>query len=130
MSYVTGVLYNVLRVLLAPFAAVFRGFHVPAAPEPPASLSPDLVCMVTTRMLWPDWLHGALQLQPPSYNFKLMIGKLEVDDWPLSPRGQGWQLYVSMSARAVCMGCKQLSKSRRLRGETFAELLVYDCQRP
>ncbi len=52
MSYVTGSLYNncnMFRVLLAPFAAVFWGSHVLAAPEPPVSLSPDLVCMVNTR---------------------------------------------------------------------------------
>jgi hypothetical protein len=33
-----------------------------------------------------------------------------------------------MSAWAVCMGCQQLSKSRRRRGETLAELQVYDSQ--
>jgi hypothetical protein len=43
MSYVKGVLYNMLCVLFAPFAAVFRGSHVLAAPEPLESLSPDLV---------------------------------------------------------------------------------------
>jgi hypothetical protein len=72
MSYVTGVFYNILCVLLAPLAAVFLGFHVPAAPEPPASLSPDLVCMVTTLMLWPDCFHcGMLHC---SYS-------LQDDDW-------------------------------------------------
>ena len=57
MCYVTGVIYNTLRVLFAAFSAVFRDSHVPAAPEPSAFLSPDLICMVITQMLWPDWLH-------------------------------------------------------------------------
>jgi hypothetical protein len=34
-----------------------------------------------------------------------MIGKLEVGDWPLSPRGKGWVLYVSM-------GCLQKTQRR------------------
>jgi hypothetical protein len=52
MNHVTGVLHNMLRVLFAPFAAAFRGSHVPVAQEPPASLSPGLAWMVTTRLLW------------------------------------------------------------------------------
>jgi hypothetical protein len=56
-----------------------------------------------------------------------MIGKLEVGDWPvwpLSPKGQGWALYVRM-------GCLQQTQTQsRVRGETLADLRVYDCQRP
>jgi hypothetical protein len=52
MSYVTGMFYNMLCVLFAPFTVVFRGSHVPAAQEPPESLSPGLAWMVTTRLLW------------------------------------------------------------------------------
>jgi hypothetical protein len=52
MSYVTGVLCNMLRVLFAPFAEVLRGSDVQAAQEPPVSLSPGLVWMNITRLLW------------------------------------------------------------------------------
>ncbi len=75
------------------------------------------------HLVWPGWLplgcygpvarlvtvtlwHAALQLQPSSFSFKLMIGKLEVGDWPFSPRGQGWALYVSM-------GCLQKTRTQR-----------------
>ena len=70
------------------------------------------------RLVTVTWWHAALQLQPSSCNFKLMIGKLEGGDWPLSPRGQGWALYV-------LMGCMQ--NFVRPRGETLAraDLRVY-----
>ena len=56
-----GVMYRiwyVTGVRFAPFAAGFRGFHVPAAPDPPTSLSPGLDSMPTTRIDRPDcqWL--------------------------------------------------------------------------
>ncbi len=57
---------------------------------------------LVTVTLW----YAALQQQPSSYNFKLMIGKLEVGDWPLSQRGQGWVLYVRM-------GCLQKTHCQR-----------------
>ena len=65
----------------------------------PGWISPGC-CGPVARLVTVTWWHAALQLQPSSYNFKLMIGKLEGGDWPLSPRGQGWALYVRM-------GCMQ-----------------------
>jgi hypothetical protein len=66
------------RSLLSPCHLVWPGWLPPGCCGPVARL--------VTVTLW----HAALQLQPSSYNFKLMIGKLEVGEWPLSPRGQGW----------------------------------------
>ncbi len=118
-----------LCVLFTPLAALFLGSDVPAAQEPCVSVYCHLVwpgwispgcCGPVARLVTVTWWHAALQLQPSSYNFKLMIGKLEVGDWPLSPRGQGWVLYVHM-------GCMQ--NFWRPRGETLAQadLPVYDC---
>ena len=76
------------RSLLRPCHLVWPGWITPGC------------CGPVGRLVTVTWWHAALQLQPSSYNFKLMIGKLEVGDWPLSPRGQGWALYVSM-------GCMQ-----------------------
>jgi hypothetical protein len=46
MGYVTGVLFNMLSVLFAPFAEVFRGSDVAV------SLSPGLAWMNITLLLW------------------------------------------------------------------------------
>jgi hypothetical protein len=81
MSYVTGVLCNMLCVLFAPFAAVFQGSHVPIAQEPPASLSPGLAWMVTTWLLWACGQTGHSHIVAcciAAAAFKLY---LQVDDW-------------------------------------------------
>jgi hypothetical protein len=103
-----GALTSLLhRSLLSPCHLVWPGWMSPGC------------CGPVARLVTVTWWHAALQLQPSSYNFKLMIGKLEGGDWPLSPRGQGWALYVRM-------GCVQ--NFGRPRGETLAraDLRVYD----
>ena len=109
IPYVTGVLYNMWWVLFTPLATVqyfgaltsllHRSLLHPCHLVWPGWISPGC-CGPVARLVTVTWWHAALQLQPSSYNFKLMIGKLEGGDWPLSPRGQGWALYVRM-------GCMQ-----------------------
>ena len=92
----TSLLY---RSLLHPCHLVWPGWISPGC------------CGPVARLVTVTWWHAALQLQPSSYNFKFMIGKLEGGDWPLSPRGQGWAY-------------AELRKTQRI--DTGTDLLVYD----
>jgi hypothetical protein len=75
----------------APTSLLHRSLLHPCHLVWPGWLSPGC-CGPVARLVTVTKWHAALQLQPSSFSFKMMIGKLEVGDWPLSPRGQGWVL--------------------------------------
>jgi hypothetical protein len=129
ICYVTGALYNVLCVLFTPLAAIFRGSNVPAAQEPPASLSLGLAWMYITWLLWAYGQTGYSYMVAfciAAATFKL---QLRVDDW------ETWSRWLASQSKrpgmgVLCphamMGCMQ--NFARPRGETLAraDLQAYD----
>ena len=107
IRYVTGVLYNMLYDMFAPLAAVFRGSHVPAAPEPPASLSPGLAWMVTTRILRPDRLHVGLLA-------KWQAAALYVEKYETWQPMQTYRATVAWSESMLIASLRSRQRQRRI----------------
>ncbi len=98
ISYVTGVLYNVLCVLFTPLAAIFRGLDVPAAQEPPLSLSLGLAWMNIIWLLWACGQTGYSYMVACCIAAAALKLQLQVDDW------ETWSRRLASQSKRPGMG--------------------------
>ena len=121
IRYVTGVLYimlyNMLCVLFTPLATIFWGSDIPAAQQPPASLSFGLVWMNIT-------MHCSCSLQVITSSW--WLGNLkEVTGLSVQEARDG----RCMSAWAVCRTSEDPEDSH-WPGQTFESMTTTVCQWP